>query len=916
MTWLINLKSGIQSLLGKQRVEHELDEELDSFLQASADAKERSGMSREAAARAARIEMGSCNSVKQRVWSSRWESLVDNTLQDVRLGIRSLAKSPGFTLVALLSLALGIGANTSIFTLLNAILLRPLPVQNPNQLVLFGDGRAAGSTAELPEGNTRLFSYPFFHEFSTKPNPYSGVAAIGSIQYQNHASIAGNAVEPIAIDLVSGNFFSVLGVPPVLGRTLSVDDDKAPGGGPVAVASYSWFQRHFNGSPSALGKVVRIQSHDYTLVGVAKPGFFGTTVGQSTDLWIPLSMEKEISPGWNGLGDKFFQSLNLIGRLKPGVSPEQATASTNLLFKQILRNDFLGANPSQKQLASIQHASIELTSAANGLSRLRHQFSLPLKILMVIVGLVLLIACANIANMLLARGVARAREIAVRMAIGASRQRIVLQLLTESSLLAFTGAALGIALAWKASPLLLNMASPGPDPVPLNLTPDLSVLGFTLALTVLTALLFGILPAFKATRLELTPALKEGRGGGTASTRSPLAKGLIIGQIALSVLLLTAAGLFLRTLLNLTSIDTGFDKHTALLFSLDSSTADLPHGTPDEIRSVQLQEQIEARVRAIPGVHSDSFSFFTFNEGGWTENVTFQGIPRTAENSHEIYLNNISNGYFSAMGLTLLEGRAFNAHDTQTSPKVAVINQTTARRFFPTGSAIGHHFGLTDDPAHSGDIEVVGVVKDAKYQDLGEPSQMAGYLPCTQNPGFYGNFLVRHAPGASREAIIAQVRNSIHQINPNILVSNVRSLEEQVDSSIATPSLIAKLSAFFGILAVFLACLGTYGLLSYSVLRRTNEIGIRLALGAQTRVLLWMILRESVPLLALGLAIGLSIALISTEILNKLLYQLSPRDPMTFTVSAVIVTAMTILAAWIPARRATKVDPMVALRCD
>jgi predicted permease len=916
MNWLTNLKSGLQSLFGKQRVDRELDEELQSYLEASAADKRRSGISPQAARRLAKIEIGSRTSVKHQVWSSRWESTFDNVLQDLRLGVRGLLKSPGFTLVALLSLTLGIGANTAIFTLLNAIMLRPLPVQNPQQLVLFGNGTAAGSTRDLPYGRTRLFSYQFFHEFRSKIDAFSGVAAIGSVQYSNHASVAGSAFEPIHIDLISGNFFSVLGVPPALGRTISETDDSAPGGGPVAVASYSWFQRHFNGNPSALGKVIRIQSHDYTLVGVAKPGFFGTTVGASTDLWIPLSMEKEISPGWNGLNDKFFQSLYLIGRLKPGETVPQASASTNLLFKQILRSDYLGTTPSQKELESIQHASIELTSAAHGLSRLRRMFSLPLKILMSIVAMVLLIACANIANMLLARGVTRAREVAVRMAIGASRARIVLQLLTESSLLAFAGAGLGIALACKASPILLNMATPGPDPVPLNLTPDLPVLGFTLALTILTALIFGILPAFKATRLELTPALKEGRGGGTASTRSPLAKGLIVGQIALSVLLLAAAGLFLRSLLKLTTIDTGFNKQNALNFSLDSSTADLPHGTPDEIKSVQLQEQIESRVQTIPGVQSDSFSFFTFNEGSWTENITFQGIPKTPQNSREISLNNISNGYFAAMGLNLVEGRAFNTHDTQTSPKVAIINQTTARIFFPNSSAIGHHFGLTDDAAHSNEFEVVGVVKDAKYQDLDEPSQMAGYLPCTQNPGFYGNFLVRYAPGASREAIIAEVRRAIVQINPNILVSNVETLEEQVDRSIATQSLIAQLSAFFGILAVFLACIGIYGLMSYSVLRRTNEIGIRLALGAQTRTLLWMILRESVILLALGLAIGLPIAYASTGVLTKLLYELSPTDTATFVVAAVTVAVMTILAAWLPARRATKVDPMVALRCD
>jgi len=922
-----NLKSGIQSLLGKQRVERELDEELDSYLAASIADKQRSGLDPASARRAARAEIGSRNSVKHQVWSAHWESAFDNFATDLRYSIRALVKSPGFTLTALLSLTLGIGANTAIFTLLNAILLRPLPVQNPHGLVLFGDGRAAGSTNGIPNGRTRLFSYPSFREFSqrelSQPNPsFSGIAAVNSIQFNNHASIAGAAYEPIHIDLVSGSYFPVLGVPAFLGRTITEDDNRAPGAGPIAVASYSWFQRHFNGDPSALGKVLHIQSHNYTLVGVAQPGFFGVTVGQSTDLWIPLSMEKEISPGWNGLDDKFFQSLYLIARLKPGVTMEQAGAGTNLLFTQILRSDYVGTNPSQKELASIQHASIQLTSAANGLSRLRRIFSLPLEILMGIVALVLLIACANIANMLLARGVSRSREIAVRMAIGASRRRIILQLLTESAVLAGTGAILGVALALKASAVLLHMATPGPDPVPLDLSPGMPVLGFTLLVTVLTALLFGMLPALKATRLELTPALKEGRGGGTASARSTLASSLIAGQIALSILLLVAAGLFVRSLIKLTSIDTGFDKNNVLVFSLDSSTANLPHGNPDEIASVRLQEQIESRVQSIPGVQSDSFSFFTFNQGAWTDLVTFHGIPHTRDNSNDVSFNNVGNGFFTTMGLPLRAGRAFNEHDTQTSQKVAVINETMARRFFPNESPIGYRFGIGDDPAHTNDIEVIGVVKDAKYNSLDEAAQMAAYFPCTQNTGFYGNFSVRYAPGPGQSAeqvrrqVIALTRSAVAQINPNILVTAVSSLEEQVDGSIATQSLIARLSAFFGVLAVFLACIGIYGLMSYAVLRRTNEIGIRLALGAQTRTLLWMILRESLLLLIVGVAVGIPIAFASTGILRHLLYELSPNDPVTFAASVAIVAAMTLLAAWLPARRATKVDPMVALRCD
>lgn len=915
MNLLRNLFRGLRSLSQKRRVDRELDEELAAFAEASAADKQRGGMSPQAARRAARIEIGSTSSVKHQVWSSRWESIPDNLFQDLRFAVRQLRRTPGFTVIAILSLTLGIGANTAIFTLLNAILLRPLKVENPGQLLLFGNGRAQGSTDSIPDGSSRLFSYPFFRDLRLKDTSFSGIAALSSLQLASKASISGSAYQTTHVDLVSGNFFSVLGVPAFLGRTIAESDDSAPGAGPIVVASYSWFQHHLHGDPSALGKVIRIQAHDYTLVGIARPGFFGISVGTPTDLWVPLSMEKEISPGWNGLDNRFFQSLFLLGRLKPGVSMTQASAETNLLFKQIMR-DYLGPQPSEKQLASIAHASIQLTPGGRGVSRLRNRFSLPLKILMAIVALVLLIACANIANMLLARGVIRRREIAVRMALGASRRRIIVQLLTESTLLASVGAAAGVAAAWKISALLLNMATPGPDPVPLDLAPDFAVLAFALVVTVVTALLFGTLPAFRASGGEFTPSLKDGHGGFAVSTRSALARILIAGQVALSVLLLVVAGLFVRSLIHLSSVETGFDKHHVVVFFLDSSTANLPQGTAEEIRSVRLQEQIESSVEDIPGVESDSFSFFTFNEGAWTDQVLFQGIPRTPENGDQVFFNNVGNGFFSTMGIPLIEGRNFNAQDTPKSPQVAVINESMARRFFANGSPLGHRFSLGEAPEHPGEIEVIGVVRDAKYTGLDEGSLMAAYFPCTQRPGFYGNFLVRYAAGASPQAIISQTRGSIARINANILVNGVTSLAEQVDNSIATQSLITELSSFFGVLAVFLACIGIYGLLSYSVARRTSELGIRLALGARSPSLLWMILRECILLLILGLAIGIPVALGSTRILKSLLYELSPVDPMAISIAITTVAVMTIAAAWLPARRATRIDPIKALRTE
>jgi len=908
--------SWLQRLFARRRLERDLDKELQFHFESQVAGKMRSGISEIEALRLTRLEFGGIEQIKENCRERRGTLWLESILQDVRYGLRQLRKSPGFTCIAILSLTLGIGANTAIFTLLNAILLRPLPVESPRELLLFGDGNSSGSTMSVPDGSWKLFSYSFFHDFRQKDASFSGIAAVDCTQMATKASIAGGAYQTTRVDLVSGSYFSVLGVSAFLGRTIGESDDSADGGGPVAVASYSWFQRQFSGDPSALGKTIRIQAHDYTLVGVARPGFYGYTVGQSTDLWIPLSMEKAFSrPGWQGLGQKLFQSLFLIGRLKPGVTAAQASAETNLLFKQIVRS-YLGAQPPKKHLDDLAHARVELTPGGRGASYLRTTFSVPLKILMGIVALVLLIACANIANMLLARGVARTREVAMRMALGASRRRIVFQLLTESVLLSLLGAAAGIALAWNASAVLLNMATPGPNPVPLNLTPDMAVLGFTLGLTVVTALLFGTLPAFRATGLEFTPALKDGRGSSTTTTRGALARSLIVGQVALSVVLLVVAGLFVHSLIHLTDVDTGFDKHNVLVFSLDSSTANLPRGTPDEIRSVRLQEQIEGRVQTIPGVQSDSFAFFTFNQGAWSDEVLFQSIPRTPKNGENVFFNITGNGFFSTMGIPLIAGRTFNAQDMQNSPKVAVINETMARRFFANGSAIGQRFGIGENPDHPGEFEVIGVVKDAKFTALDEGSLMVAYLSCTQSPGFFGNFAVRYAAGANRQEIVSRTRRAIAEINSNILVNSVGSLEEQVDDSIATQSLIARLSSFFGIIAVFLACIGIYGLLSYSVARRTSEFGIRLALGARSHMLLWMILRECVLLLVVGLALGVPVALSSTRILKSLLYDLSPLDPTAISIAIVAVTVMTIAAAWLPARRATRINPMHALRAE
>ena len=599
-----------------------------------------------------------------------------------------------------------------------------------------------------------------------------------------------------------------------------------------------------------------------------------------------------------------------MARLKPGVTVAQATANTNLLFKQYIRSEYLGPSPSQKDLADTEHAHIELTSAAHGLSRLRRQFALPLEILTTIAGLVLLIACANIANLLLARGTARSREFAMRMAIGASRSRIVRQLLTESLVLALAGAAVGLACAWKASRLLLVMASSSPQVADMNVSPDLRVLGFTLVLTVFTALLFGMAPAIRATRLDLNSSLKQPRGTAAPSSRFSLARGLIVAQIALSLVLLASASVFLRSLVNLTKVDTGFNTQNVLIFSLDEYSANLPL----DARLVTLQKRIEERVQALPGVHAAAFSMFTFNQGMWSNDLTVQGVPRTPENSHDALYNVVGNDFFSTMSLPILAGRGFDEHDKIDSPQVAVINQTMARMFFPISSPIGHRFGFGDDPSHSGDIEIIGVVKNAKYHALDESPEIAAYFPYTQHVQYFGNFSVRYSGEAGQ--IVPAVRRAIAEINPNVLVGSVSSLTEQVEDSTSNQRLVARLSAFFGLLAAFLVCIGIYGLLSYAVARRTSEIGVRMALGARRANVLWLILREILVLVFIGIAIGAPIALAGNRLVGRLLYGLSPADPLSLSAAIAMLSVIALFAGYLPARRASLVEPTVALRCE
>ena len=836
--------------------------------------------------------------------SYRWE---DAMIQDLRYAVRMLLKYKGFTAVAVLSLALGIGANTAIFSLLDIVLLKSLPVQEPDKLVLFGNAEDTGLTDGFPNKSWDLFSYPFYQEVRQRNEVFSEVSAILSIPFELHGIVntseSSGQAEKLNVQLVSGTYFPVLGVNAGLGRGFTEADDQTSGGHPVVVVSYAWWERRLAADPAAVGLTITIDRIAYTIIGVAPKEFFGTTVGRAPEIWLPLSMEAQLPPAhWNIRNKKLSQSLYLIARLKNGVSTEQANAATNALFKQFLQEQ-AGPQPSPERLQAIEQAHIELTPAGLGLSELRREFSLSLRILMTVVGVVLLIACANVANLLLARAAVRQKEFAVRLAVGAGRMRLIRQLLTESVLLAGLAGIVGVAVAWWGSRLIVLLASSS-EPLPLDVTPNVRILGFTLLASLLSATIFGTAPALRAAAIEPNSVLKVGKGALQATSHGPFGKALVISQVALSLLLLVGAGLFVRSLINLQSLPTGFDQQNVVLFRIDTATTGFKGA-----QFGPLLSEVEEKVSGLPGVQAASFSSFVFNQGQWTSRV-FTGGPEQPEGQRSVRQSIVGPEYFTTMGIPLIAGRRFGSQDTDKSQKVAIISESMAQRFFPDGSPLGRRFGTYGRDLN--EFEIVGVVKDAKYGTLTEQFRPMAYYPHSQRPQALDNFVVRFAGRPT--GMIPAVRRAVAEVNRDLPIDEVVSLSEHIGRSLTQQKLVARLASFFGLLALLLASVGLYGVLSYAVTRRTNEIGIRMALGAQGSNVLWLMLRETATLVLTGVVIGLLCASYVTQIANRLLFGLKPNDPLTLAAATALLVVVAALAAYVPARRSTRVDPMVALR--
>jgi predicted permease len=903
MDWLSELLRRFWMLVRRQQFDADLEEEMRLHLELREQEQVRVGLTPADARYAALRRFGNRTRLKEESYMAwGWDGL-ESFVQDTAYGSRAMLRSPALTIVALLSLALGIGANTAIFSVLDAVMLRSLPVKDPAQLILLGKGNASGKSDDF--ARTDLYSYPFYRQMRGENQVFSDTAAICSMKNDIHGFVEGRTEsEPMNVQLISGTYFTTLGVRALVGRTLNDADDNSEGDHPVAVISYAWWKRSLARDPNVLNRRLKLGTTTYNIIGVAPPEFFGTKVGEAPDIWVPLSMVKEVPPNFGGYKDNFSESLLIMARLKPGISINEATSNVNLLFRQILLG-FPDAELSQENLQKLDKTRVPLTPMARGLSSLRRQFSQPLQILMAVVALVLLIACANIANLLLARSTARARELAVRQALGARRTRIIRQLITESLLLALAGGVLGVALASVANRLLLRMVSGGLDTIPLDISIDTRLLLFTLAVTIATALIFGTVPAFRATRLQLTDTLKAGRGPQGTSGKNPLAKALVISQVALSLVLMVGGGLFLRSLVNLNNVDTGFNKENVLRLEIDSSSAGY---TPGEPREVALNQQIEERVSALPNVKAASFSAFTFHEGSWSSNVVVPGM-----NIDDVKHNVVGAGYFATMQIPLLAGRNFSPSDTSTSQTVAIISEHTARILFPLGNSIGRHYGMGDNKPEN-EVTVIGVAADVKFGDLAEEPVNLDYLPYTQHPWGFGDFEVRYTGGFA--PIAAAVQQTIHSIDRNLPIARVTTLDEQVARSITNQRLVAQLSAFFGLLAVFLSCIGIYGVMSYVVTRRTNEIGIRMALGAGRSNVLWMVLREILILVAIGVVIGVPATLAGDRLVSKLLFGLRPTDPVTLVSATVMFLIVATIAGYLPARRASLVDPMAALRYE
>jgi len=891
----------------RQRRERDLDDEIRFYVETLAEEKTRAGMTPDEALRSARIQFGGIEQVKEQVRDVRPGAWLGTILQDLRYAVRGLRNHPGFALVVVLSLGIGIGANTALFSVLNAVLLRPLPVSHPEQLF-------ALSNPLSPSSVKNIFSYPMFERMRNVAGG-NGIAAMSRVETVRVRVDGDREPEPGSVQLVSGEFFGLAGLSPALGRMIGPEDNHVEGGQPVAVISHDLWQRRFGGSTGVLGRGIALNDSHFTIVGVAPAGFKGIWLESRTDIWVPLVMQQAVRYSQNfsandadtdkpWVDQEGIRWLNLMTRTKAHA------AAVDTVFRQWIAQlaEQIG-DPEMRRLVLRQRLSFD--AVGQGFSGfLRRQFTGPLFALMAMVALVLLIACANTANLLLARANRRQREIAVRLALGAGRGRLIRQLLTESLLLASIATAAGLAFSNGASELLVRMAlGTTAGPTPISTGADARVLGFTVALSVSTTLLFGLAPAFRATRVDLEGALRAGARGVREGARINTQKLLVVSQMALALILAVTAVWFADSLRHLGNVRLGFDKEHVVTVWINPQSAGYPS---DQLQ--QLYRRLVGNAEAVPGVRSASLAMCGLASGCRDiSDIKIAGYDARPGEQVLVQENYVGTEYFSTVGMRLLSGRNFTDRDTKDSAGVAIVSEGVAHRYFPAGNAIGHRFGYTDTGAKTG-TEIVGIVEEARVNSARDEPPLMAYYPIQQGTVYGGSLEVRVTGDAV--ARVPEIRKAVMGVDPNLPIVRITVLSEQVSGNLRQDRLIMWLTSGFGLLALGLGCFGLYGVMSYAVARRIGDLGIRLALGAAESGLFRMVFGESLALIGAGLALGLPCLFAISRLVSGILFDVRANDPVLMGLAALALSSTAALTAYFPARRASQISPVAALRYE